>query len=179
MDLFKRDLPYTLAVLVALAGSAGSVYLSTGLGLKACPLCFYQRTAVFLVAAGLLLGLVGGALLSRPTAAWLTVPAAFLGLGVAVWHVMLEGNGTLECPTGLLGLGTAPQQSLALFALLTPCVLWAALREGGAGLGRIGLAAGLGLLGAWLGIKSAPPLPPLPKAPYTDALVICRPPYKP
>ena len=134
---------------------------------------------MFLVAAGLLLGLVGGALLSRPTAAWLTVPAAFLGLGVALWHVMLEVNGTLECPTGMLGAGhRAPAEpgavraAHALRALGRPA-------EGGAGLGRIGLAAGLGLLGAWLASRARPPLPPLPKAPYTDALVICRPPYKP
>lgn len=178
MDLLKRDLPYALALLVALVGSAGSVYLSTGLGLRACPLCFYQRSAVFLVAAGLTLGLVGGGLLSRATAAWLTVPAAFLGLGVALWHVLLEARGTIECPKGLLDLGTAPQQSLALFVLLTPLVLWAALREGGAGLGRLALAAGLGLLAAWLGVKSAPPLPPVPKAPYPDALVTCRPPFR-
>jgi len=31
-----------LAFGVAMVGSLGSVYLSIGLGLKACPLCFYQ-----------------------------------------------------------------------------------------------------------------------------------------
>lgn len=178
MDALKRDVPYTLALLVAVIGSAGSVWLSLGLGLKACPLCFYQRTAVLLTAAVLLLGLFGGHLAARGTVAWLTVPAVVLGLCVAAWHVMLEANGTLECPKGLWGLGTAPQQSLALFLLLSPPVLLSAWRGEGVGVGRLLLALGLGAVAAWLCIKSAPPLPPIPKAPYPDPLVICRPPFK-
>lgn len=178
MNALKRDLPYSLALLVALVGSIGSVWLSVGLGLKACPLCFYQRTAVFLVLGTLLLGLFAGGYLSRAVAAWLTVPACLLGLGVALFHVYLESSGTLECPQGIAGLGTAPMQSLALFLLLTPPVLLSAFRSTDVGAGRIGLAALLGVVFAYASIKSAPPLPPVPKEAYKDALIICRPPFK-
>ena len=178
MDALRRDVPYSVALLVALVGSIGSVYLSVGVGLKACPLCFYQRTAVFLALGTLLLGLFADGFLARGTAAWLTVPACLLGLAVAGWHVYLETSGTLECPKGIAGLGTAPVQSLALFLLLTPPVLLSAWRSSDVGAGRIGVAALLGVAFAYASIKSAPPLPPLPKAAYTDALVICRPPFK-
>ncbi len=43
-----------LAMALALAGTLGSLALSWGLGLKACPLCFYQRT--FVMAAFAILG---------------------------------------------------------------------------------------------------------------------------
>jgi len=178
MDARTRHLPYSVALLVALAGSIGSVWLSVGLGLKACPLCFYQRTAVFLVLGTLLLGLCAGRFLARPVAAWLTVPACLLGLCVALFHVYLERSGALECPPGIAGLGTAPVQSLALFLLLTPPVLLSAFRSADVGAGRIGLAALLGVVLAYASIQSAPPLLPVPKAAYTDALIICRPPFK-
>ena len=38
------------------ASVAGSLYLSLGLGLIACPLCFYQRTFAFAVLGVLILG---------------------------------------------------------------------------------------------------------------------------
>ena len=41
---------------LALVGTAGSLYLSLGMGLKACPLCFYQRTFVMAALAVLLVG---------------------------------------------------------------------------------------------------------------------------
>jgi disulfide bond formation protein DsbB len=167
-----------VALLVALVGSIGSVWLSVGLGLKACPLCFYQRTAVFLALGTLLLGLVANGTLTRGVAAWLTLPACVLGLGVAAFHVYLETSGALECPKGIAELGTAPMQSLALFVLLLPPVLLSAFRAIDVGVGRLGLAALLGVVFAYASIKSAPPLPPVPKAAYADALVICRPPFK-
>ena len=40
-----------LALLIALIGTAGSLWLSVGMGLKGCPLCFYQRSFV-IAAAG-------------------------------------------------------------------------------------------------------------------------------
>ena len=50
-----------LACLIALEASVGSVYLSVGMGLNACPLCFYQRTFAFAAFGVLLVGLLIGA----------------------------------------------------------------------------------------------------------------------
>src|SRR5689334_2005602 len=78
-----------LACLVALAASAGSVYLSVGMRLRACPLCFYQRTYAFAAFGVLLVGLLSGTRHS----ALLALPLAVGGLGVAGYHVYREmGN---------------------------------------------------------------------------------------
>jgi disulfide bond formation protein DsbB len=112
------------AALAAVATLAGSLYLSLGMGLKACPLCFYQRTFVMGVTAILLVGLAAGA--PRPGfLSLLALPLAVGGLAVAGWHEYLELKGALECPHGVLipdgspsNVGTAPQQSLAAHLLL-------------------------------------------------------------
>jgi len=177
MDLLKRDLPYTVALAIALLGSLGSVWLSVGMGLKACPLCFYQRSAAFLALGVLVLGLVSESLLTRGTAAWLALPACVLGLLVAGWHVYLESSGALECPKGMLGLGTAPIQSLVVFLLLTSSVGLSALRATEVGTPRLAMAAVLGLLFGFASVKSSPPMPAAPKQPYPDPLLTCRPPF--
>jgi disulfide bond formation protein DsbB len=122
-----------LALVVALAASAGSVLLSGALGLVPCPLCYYQRTFAFACAGVLAVGVFTG--MGRTTAlASLALPLAAGGLWVAAYHVWLEGSGKLICPNGLFGLGTAPQQSLAAFVLLTLILLsdaWQDLRAGG------------------------------------------------
>jgi disulfide bond formation protein DsbB len=164
---------FSIAVLCALAGSVGSVYLSVAMGLKACPLCFYQRTLMLAVLAVLVLGLVTDR--SRAAfAAVLCVPLAMGGLLLAAFHQWLVVAGTLECPLGLLGLGTAPAQSLAIFLPLTACLLVAARPW------PRGIAGGivLGLPLAWASIVSAPPMPPVPSEPYTQPLEICRPPFR-
>src|SRR5262249_12993545 len=105
------------ALVVALIGLAGSLFLSLGMSLKPCPLCFYQRTFMMSV-----VGVLGLGLLTRAGARWLSLlvlPLAVAGLGVALFHVYLETAGKLECPEGVLGWGTAPQQSLAVFVVLT------------------------------------------------------------
>ena len=93
-----------LALLVAAGATAGSVYLSTNMGLYACPLCFYQRTFVMGVAALLLIGLLSG-MGSRVSLAALAMPLAFAALAVALMHVDMERTGKLECPDGFFGLG--------------------------------------------------------------------------
>jgi hypothetical protein len=170
-----------LAALVALAGTAGSLWLSLGLELKACPLCLYQRTFLMGAAAVLLIGLLTDARYS-PLLALLAWPAVWGGLGVAVFHEYLEATGKLECPAGLLGLGTAPQQSLALFVVLT-AVLGAAVvfgcRQSQSGL-RLPVALCSIVLGGLLAagtVLSAPPMPAAPNEPYQKPLDMCRPPY--
>jgi disulfide bond formation protein DsbB len=165
---------WVLALLAGL-GTAGSLALSLALGLKACPLCFYQRAFAMMALAGLVLAATArsedGHLLGTRAAA----TAAFAGLVVAGFHVSLELRGTLECPAGLLSLGTAPQQSLA-FLLLLAGVLGVRLLRWERGSVVLPL-----LLGAALGIGSLvanPPLPSVPTKAYTEPPAVCRPPYR-
>ena len=84
------------------------------------------------------------------------------GFAVAVFHVNLEMNGKLECPAGLLGLGTAPLQSL--IASVCSWDYWVGTlleaRKAGYGIPAIGLGAALlGLLFAVALIFSGPPMP--------------------
>jgi hypothetical protein len=37
------------------------------------------------------------------------LPLAVAGLGVALFHEYLELTGKLECPSGVMGVGTAPR----------------------------------------------------------------------
>ena len=168
-----------LACAVALLAAVGSVYLSVGMGLKACPLCFYQRTFAFAAFGVLLVGLLIGA--QRSGLSLLTLPMSVGGLGVAGFHVFLELNGTLECPKGLLGMGTVPQQALLAFALLTGLLVLAILSEG-AESGTLSAAlvgtVVLGLVFAAAAVVSAPPMPGAPTQAPTGPFDMCRPPYK-
>ncbi len=106
------------AILVSLAAVAGSLYLTLGMNLKPCPLCYYQRTFVMGVAAVLVVGLFMKEV--RPSViTLLALPLSVAALGVAGFHEFLVQNGTLECPRGVLQIGTAPQQSLAVLGVLT------------------------------------------------------------
>jgi disulfide bond formation protein DsbB len=146
----------------------GSLYMSIGMGLKACPLCLYERSLVMAVVGVLGLGVVlridGNAALRSPgTLSLLCLPLAFGGLGLAGFHVYLDRSGVLDCPDGVLGIGHAPDQSLAGYVLLTGILTMAALgghfrasKSYAHGLG----AAALGLAFAVASVKSAPPLPP-------------------
>lgn len=165
------------ALVVALVGSVGSLYLSLGMGLKACPLCFYQRSFVMAVAAVLLVGWLSGRAASD-VLCLVCLPLAVAGLGVAAFHEYLVLAGKLECPLAILGLGTAPAQSLAVFIALTVAVGIGALGIGAIrSLGPAAAAVGLGLAMAWGSIASAPPMPPAPTKPYDQPLEMCRPPF--
>lgn len=174
---------YSALVLSGL-GAAGSVYLSLGLGLKACPLCFYQRSFMEGTFAVLAIGLAVDRHGQR-LYCLLPVPLTFAGLAVALFREYLVVAGVLECPKGLLGLGSAPAQSLAIFALTGLAVVAGALGRGNGTPRRAISLSGtalLGLLLAGASIVSSPPLPPAPKAPYdpaTQPLDMCRPPYHP
>jgi disulfide bond formation protein DsbB len=169
------------ALAFAVLTLAGSLWLSMGLGLKACALCFYQRTFVMAIVVVLGVGTLTGPRF-RPVLSLLAMPLGVAGLGVAIGHVYLEITGKLECPAGLLDLGTAPQQSLA--ALLVLLVLINLDMVRGSGKGALpGLAVGAAVvLGGgltWASMASAPPPPPAPTKPYESALDICRPPFRP
>lgn len=173
-----------LALLVAGGAAAGSLYLSLEMNLKACTLCFYQRAFAF----GLVGVLATGILAFRDQGARLclvALPVAIAGLGVAGFHVWLgwtewprdAEKWYLACPAGIEGYGTAPQQSLAAFALITLMLLIGGLGEVGAS-GRGGSAVFFGVvLGAAAAVGSIlanPPMPdpkPLPPTP----LITCQP----
>jgi disulfide bond formation protein DsbB len=169
------------ALVVAVAAVAGSLFLSLGLGLKACPLCFYQRAFAMGVAAVLAVGLLSGTAGPRGLGL-LALPIAVAGLGVAGFHVLLEASGKLECPRGVLGLGSAPQQSLAAFLVLFALLLPAALPGPAAGAGGWAVLAGTLVLGVLLALGSSvsnPPMPDPPAKPYDKAPDVCRPPFRP
>lgn len=112
--------PFAFAV--AVVGVLGSLYLSLGMDLKACPLCFYQRA--FIMAAA---GILGFGLfmpdIPRSALTPLALTAAMAGACVAAWHTYLVANGTLECPSGVTQILLVPQESLSLFVVLVALLL--------------------------------------------------------
>jgi disulfide bond formation protein DsbB len=168
------------ALTVAAAGLAGSLFLSLGMALKACPLCFYQRAFVMSVFAVLGVGLLGGARHIGRLSLFV-LPPAVAGLGVALFHVYLEVTGKLECPAGLLEWSTAPKQSLGMFGVLVALLVVDVLRGPGAGVSHWPGLAGAILIGSLLAVASCtsnPPMPTPPKEPYAKPPDICRPPYR-
>ena len=163
-----------VSLAVALIGTVGSLYLSIGMGLKACPLCFYQRSFVMATLAVLAIGLSVDRSKSG-LICLLCLPLAVTGLGVAAYHEYLVVAGHLECPQGLFGLGTSPIQSMALFIALAISIGLGARWTIPAVAGSIAL----GLALAWGCLASAPPMPPAPVKPYDQPPEICRPPYRP
>lgn len=172
-----------LAFGVAIVGSLGSVYLSIGLGLKACPLCFYQRSFMMAAAVSLFMSFrLDGIRSTR--ACFVALPFASAGLGVAVFHEYLVLFSRLECPAALFGWGDGPAQSLAVFCVLTAVCLVGVFANC-CNAARQGLSSILGaiLVGvgvAWACIASAPPLPPTPILPYDlskQPFDMCRPPF--
>jgi disulfide bond formation protein DsbB len=152
---------------------AGSLHLSLGMGLKACPLCLYQRGFVIAALGSLLVGAVAG---GRGFALLGALPAVVAALAVGGYHIYLEAAGKLECPKGILGLGTAPQQAFVAELALALALLAEALpRRPLVAL----LAVALGGAGAFAAIAAAPPGKPKPTAPYSVALDECRPPFAP
>jgi disulfide bond formation protein DsbB len=167
-----------LALLVAAVAVAGSLFLSLGMGLKACPLCFYQRTFVMAELGILLVGVLAGPRDSG-LLGLLALPPALGALGVAAFHVNLEVTGKLECPAGIIGVGTAPQQSLAALAILAVVLLISVIQARGiAGLAWVAGTIVLGALFAYGCIVGSPPMPPAPTKAYEQPLEICRPPYR-
>ena len=168
---------------VAVLGSFGSVYLSIGMGLKACPLCFYQRSFMMAAAVSLATSLWFDYRCSN-RACLSALPFTWAGLGVAGFHEYLVVSVKLECPPALFGWGDGPAQSLAVFSVLTALCLagaWAGRRTAARqGFPTIIGTAILGVGLAWACVASAPPLPPRPAQPYDPVkqpFDMCRPPF--
>jgi disulfide bond formation protein DsbB len=169
------------ALLVALIAVAGSLYLTLGMELEPCPLCFYQRAFAMAVLGVLLVGLLSGVnhivSISR-----FALPLAAAGGGIAGFHVYLEATGALECPKGVFQVTSASQESLIVYAVLFLVlfidVVRAPQHAGGHWVAALGGLI-LGGLFAWGCLKSTPPSPK-PKEPYDPNVPIkrCRVPYK-
>jgi disulfide bond formation protein DsbB len=167
------------ALIAALGGTAGSLYLSLGMKLEACALCYYQRSFIMGVAAVLLLGLLTRASRVAPLSL-LALPLGAAGAGVAGFHVYLEKIGKLECPAGAFGVGTAPQQSLAVYVMLVVLLVVDALNRGGGPAVRfvaLLLALGIGGAIAYGCIVSTTPLRKPDRA-YNLPPKTCRIPYR-
>jgi disulfide bond formation protein DsbB len=170
-----------LALVLALIAVVGSLYLSMGLKLIGCPLCFYQRSFALGVFGVLSLGLLTTTGRSG-VASLLALPMALGGAGVAGFHVYLEGSGQLECPLGVFQVGTAPKQSLVALSLLSLALLAEVTRAGRQRYydwTKLAPALVLGIFFAAACILSAPPLDPTPTKEYPEgAIQKCRPPFK-
>jgi disulfide bond formation protein DsbB len=160
--------------LLAVIGLAGSLWLTIGMELKPCPLCYYQRTFVMAVVGILGVGLLTSARRSSPLSI-LALPAALGGLGVALFHEYLELTGKLECPLGIGNIGSAPLQSVILLAILTYVLVRDAVRAGSNLSVLLAVVLGGGL--AVGSIQSVLPKPTPPKEPYKTPVDICRPPF--
>jgi disulfide bond formation protein DsbB len=148
---------------LAVVALLGSLYLSLGMGLIACPFCLYERTFLLSVVGVL----TGGKLLRLPVAngilSLMALPLALGGLGVAAIQTNLVRADVLACPNGILGLGPAPFQSLGAFLLITALLIPGATKRGispvESGKRIIGMVA-LGMAFAAIAVISAPPVPP-------------------
>jgi disulfide bond formation protein DsbB len=139
----------TIALLLAAIAVGGSLWLSLGMNLKPCPLCYYQRAFALAAFGVLAVGLVAKIIPSNQVSL-LALPVTVAGLTIASWHVWLETQGMI-CPKGIFDIGTAPQQSQAIMSLLTLVLILDTVR----GLkymkaGALGLALAL-VLGVALG----------------------------
>ena len=130
------------------------------------------------VAAVLVMGTVTGG--RQAALLTLVLPMIVGGLGVAGFHVYLEIVGKLECPKGVLGLGTAPQQSLASFVAMSAaatCGLIQSRPHSLASIVALLAAIVIGVLMAVGSIASAPPLPSVPVNAHDGPFETCRRPF--
>ena len=169
--------PHILALLFSAAAVAGSLFLSLGMDLNACALCFYQRA----FALGLV-GVLGVGLLvlreQRSRLVVISLPLAVAGLGVAGFHTFLVASGKLECPAGIANLGTAPLQSLVVYALITAALLWGFFEDMQAnGFAPLALALVLGGVTAYVLTKKGVNPPGARATSPDEPLKTCRVPY--
>lgn len=111
------------ATLVAAVATAGSLYLSLGLGLVPCHLCWYQRILMY----PLVVVLGVAALEDRADVHRTALPLAVPGAGIAAYHSWLQVSSGARCSLGggcgavqlrVAGL-TIPNLSLIAFLLVT------------------------------------------------------------
>jgi disulfide bond formation protein DsbB len=120
-----------VAALAALVASAGSLYFSQVAGFTPCLLCWYQRIAMYPLVPVLAVGL-----LRRDRGVWAYgLPLSVIGLGIALYHVMIQFRPALEvgaCGTGVpctarylavFGFVSIPVMAAGGFLLVTALLL--------------------------------------------------------
>ncbi|MFC6732021.1 MULTISPECIES: disulfide bond formation protein B [unclassified Haladaptatus] len=126
------------ATAVATVATVGSLYLSLGLGLVPCELCWYQRILMYPLVV--ILGVA--TLESRVEVFKMVLPLSVLGLGIAAYHSYIQlvptaavtscsfDAGGSSCSAVLFKVAglTVPNLSLIAFVLITGLVV-AALRR--------------------------------------------------
>ena len=83
---------YAMAWFVAFLATAGSLYFSEVAGFEPCRLCWYQRIAMY----PLVPILAVGSWKRDPNVRFYALPPAVVGLGVSIWHYLLETFPSLE-----------------------------------------------------------------------------------
>ena len=132
----KQDLPEVdrrtllgAATVVALVATAGSLFLSLGLGLVPCRLCWYQRILMYPLVV--VLGVATAE--RRPAVARTALPLVVGGAAIAAYHSWLQatqttcGVGAFSCARvqyRVAGL-TVPNLSLLAFCLVGGAVVLA------------------------------------------------------
>jgi hypothetical protein len=150
------------ALFIAIVGVLGSLHLSLGMELKACPLCFYQRAFMMSAAAALLFGMLLPGI-PAGAATVLALPSAFAGASVAAFHSRLVFGGVLECPGGITGM-PVPYESFLVFFLLVAFLVGDLLHRNIYVTYGVG-AILLGLIFCTTCIRGTPPMAE-PTAPY-------------
>jgi disulfide bond formation protein DsbB len=160
------------AMLSALVASLGSLWLTIGMDLEAGPLCLCQRTCV-LVAVGILaVGLLMRDQIAGRVGA-MAMPIAVAALGIGGIQVFLEYTGKLECPKGIMDVGSAPQQAVVAEAILLLFLLLSARTRAAAAFTSIVMGAVV----AWLLFATSPKLEVPTKAYNPGKLTKCRVPF--
>jgi disulfide bond formation protein DsbB len=103
-------LGYPLALLIAVAGVAGSLFYSEVAGWQPCPLCWYQRIALYPVALILLV-----ATFRRELArvAPYAMALAALGAAIALYHVYVQFGPATHASCGVGGVSCSETYHVA------------------------------------------------------------------
>lgn len=81
-----------LAWLVALAATVGSLIYSEVIHFVPCRLCWFQRIAMYPLAVILLVGAIRKEVIAK----FYALPLALIGLGISVWHYLVQIFPSLE-----------------------------------------------------------------------------------
>lgn len=88
------------AWIAALLATLGSLYLSEVMNFAPCSLCWYQRIAMYPLVVVLGVGIV-----TRDRGVWrYAAPLAGIGLAIAVYHVVIQWQPTLDAGVCTLGV---------------------------------------------------------------------------
>jgi disulfide bond formation protein DsbB len=131
--------PLFLAWLVALAATAGALFLGEVMGKTPCVLCWYQRIAMFPLVLVLGVGLYDGDVRGARYA----LPLAWVGWGLALYHCLLfwgvlsealspcrQGVSCADADQQVAGFVPIPLMSLIAFTAILGLLFWNRWKRG-------------------------------------------------